>query len=82
MDVVSFNFSNLPDDTRQHIRVTARKSYGYTRSTPVEQWFTSFCQDVIITRIAGDTFPKSNYIVDYKFTMPKEKYVEFCLRWL
>ena len=82
MDVKVFHFKNLPEEVGFYIRVRANKSFGYTKSTPLEQWFSDFCKDVIITRIHGEAWPKKYYITDYKIQMPNDKYVEFCLRWL
>ena len=83
MDVKVFHFKNLPEETQHHIRIRAKKDFKYTwKSTPLEQWFSDFCKDVIITRIHGEAWPKKYYITDYKILMPKDKYVEFYLKWM
>jgi hypothetical protein len=83
MDTVTFHFENIPEDSKYKVRLEARRFFSNKQKlTTVEAWFYEFCADIIIDRIFGDIEPKSSYIVDYKITMPKDKYVEFCLRWL
>lgn len=88
MDVVTFDFKKLPAHTVNQIKSQLRKIHAYTKSTPVERWFTDFSDKVVITRIYGEIYaygeslPPTMCITDYRITMPKDKYMEFCLRWL
>ena len=83
MDVVTFRFEQLSDECKRELRREAIRLFPkYDTIDRIETLFKTQYRSVDIRRVYN-TAPSQSYIIaDRIITMPKDKYVEFCLRWL
>lgn len=74
MAVVVFKWGDLPDHTRKGIIKDA--GWVFYSTFPIEEWFDPR-YNTTITRMYNKA-----WVVDFLISMPREKYAEFCLKWL
>jgi len=76
MDVVVFRWSALDDRTRT--RIIEHEQWKFGDTFPIDKWFAKWYDTTSTTIIATNT----PIVIDFEMTMEKEKYVEFCLKWM
>lgn len=83
MDVKTFRFNQLSWECKRQIQREAIRLFpAYDVDYRLENLFNSQYNSVEIRRVYS-TAPIQKYIItDLIITLPKESYVEFCLRWL
>ena len=81
MDVITFKFKKLDYDKQRQIRRLANTNFNDNGGAArIRRWFEHEAAGVTVEFVRNSKFPE--YVDDYKITMSKENYVEFCLKWM
>lgn len=83
MDVKTFRFNQLPRECKRQMRREAIRLFpAYDVESRLENLFNMQYNGVEIRRIYGIA-PSQHYIItDLIITLSRDKYAEFCLRWM
>lgn len=75
MDVVTFNWSALDNNTR--VRIVESEQWLHGDTYPIDRWFAR-----CYAASAKAIFVSGRMVIDFEITITKDKYMEFCLTWM